>query len=60
MAACMCKGRLCGREGDSQSGSPHEHQVEARERVCSDVAPYIVVDSVRLLVKQQGVCVHLC
>lgn len=29
--------------------------MEAREHLCSDIPPYIVVDTVRLLVKQQGV-----
>lgn len=33
--------------------------MEAREHLCSDSAPYIVVDTIRLLVEQQG-CLSIC
>lgn len=48
-----CKELLCGWGSDSQSRAQQEHQVEAREDLCSDSAPSIVVDTIRVLVEQQ-------
>lgn len=53
------QGAVVWLRGDSQSRAQHEHQVEAREDLCSDSAPSIVVDTVRLLVEQQG-CLSIC